>query len=93
MSKSKRIFYMFINVIIPLIACRLIASEVYSLIPKEFTPILLFPMAVEVILYGSSIVFAIATAFSIASEDETNNDTASHEKVKRNDNTKWIKLK
>lgn len=87
MSKSKRIFYLFVSIIIPLITCRLIASEVYSLIPKEFTPILLFPMALEVILYGSSILFAIA------SEDETNNDTANYEKVKRNDNAKWIKLK
>ena len=93
MSKSKKIFYLFVSVIITIIATRITASEIYNIIPEKYSGFKIFPLVAEVTIYVFNIFFAPLKAFSIASEEETDNNTTKHEKVKRNDNTKWIKLK
>lgn len=92
MSKSKKIFYLFVSVIITIIATRITANEIYNIIPEKYNGFKIFPLVGEVTIYVFNIFLVPLKAFLIASEDE-NDNTTNHEKVKRNNNTKWIKLK
>ena len=82
MSKSKRIFFMFIYVAVLIIFFRIVFSYFYNLSSENKTLV----SALETMAYGGIFFMTVLSVFLIVFYVEEN-DTANHEKVEENDNT------
>ena len=81
MSKSKRIFFMFIYVAVLIIFFRIVFSYFYNLSSENKTLV----SALETMAYGGIFFMTVLSVFLIVFYVEEN-DTANHEKVEKNDN-------
>ena len=82
MSKSKRIFFMFIHVAVLIIFFRIVFSYFYNLSSENKTLV----SALETMAYGGIFFMTVLSVFLIVFYVEEN-DTANYEKVEENDNT------
>lgn len=82
MSKSKRIFFMFIYVAVLIIFFRIVFSYFYNLSSENKTLV----SALETMAYGGIFFMTVLSVFLIVFYVEEN-DTANYEKVEENDNT------
>ena len=81
MSKSKRIFFMFIYVAVLIIFFRIVFSYFYNLSSENKTLV----SALETMAYGGIFFMTVLSVFLIVFYVEEN-DTANHEKFEENDN-------